>query len=50
MPSTVCPGAPQLTWAVEIERANATQCTYWITVSNNLTADPVKFEGRYNIL
>ena len=42
-------GRPQLTWTVEIERANATQCTYWITVSN-LTADPVKFEGRYNIL
>jgi hypothetical protein len=49
MPVTICPGAPQLTWKVEAERANATQCTYWITVTN-LTGDPVKFEGRYNIL
>ncbi|NYT08966.1 MAG: hypothetical protein GKC09_03365 [Methanosarcinales archaeon] len=49
MPITHCPGRPQLTWTVEVERANATQCTYWITVKN-LTGDPVRFEGRYNIL
>jgi hypothetical protein len=49
MPVTICPGAPQLAWKVQVERANATQCTYWITVTN-LTGDPVKFEGRYNIL
>lgn len=49
MPLTPCPGAPQLSWSVQVERANATQCTYWITV-NNLTADPVKFEGRHDIL
>lgn len=49
MPSTICPGAPQLTWNVEVERANATQCTYWITVVN-LTGEPVKFEGRFDIL
>ena len=49
MPSTICPGAPQLSWSVEVERSNAVQCTYWITV-NNLTRDPVKFEGRYDIL
>ena len=49
MPLTICPGAPQLTWNVQVERSNATQCTYWITVTN-LTGDPVKFEGRYNIL
>jgi len=49
MPLTPCPGGPQLTWDVSVERANSTQCTYWITVKN-LTSDPVKFEGRYNIL
>lgn len=49
MPLTMCPGAPQLTWKVQVERANAGQCTYWITVTN-LTSDPVKFEGRYNVL
>ncbi len=49
MPITHCPGEPQLTWTVEVERANETQCTYWITVKN-LTDDPVRFEGRYDIL
>jgi Glutaminase len=49
MPLTPCPVGPQLTWDIAVERANATQCTYWITVSN-LSGDPVKFEGRYNIL
>jgi hypothetical protein len=49
MPLTHCPGGPQLTWTVQVERANPTQCTYWITV-RNLTADPVKFEGRYDVL
>lgn len=49
MPLTECPGAPQLTWRVEVERASAGECTYWITVSN-LSSDPVKFEGRYDVL
>lgn len=49
MPLTPCRGAPQLTWKVRVERANATQCTYWIAVTN-LTSDPVKFEGRYDVL
>jgi hypothetical protein len=49
MPLTPCVGGPQLSWGVQVERANATQCTYWITV-RNLTADPVKFEGRYDVL
>jgi Glutaminase len=49
MPLTPCPGRPQLTWKVQVERANATQCTYWITITN-LTSDPVKFEGRYDVL
>jgi len=49
MPSTPCVGGPQLSWKVEVERANSSQCTYWITVKN-LTSDPVKFEGRYDVL
>ncbi len=49
MPITHCPGGPRLTWKVEMERASATQCTYWITVKN-LTGDPLRFEGRYDIL
>ncbi|MDX2138701.1 MAG: protein-glutamine glutaminase family protein [Chloroflexota bacterium] len=49
MPLTPCPGGPQLSWTVQVERANSTTCTYWITV-RNLTAGPVRFEGRYDIL
>lgn len=49
MPLTPCPGTPQLSWSVEVERASPTQCTYWIAV-RNLTSDPVKFEGRYDVL
>ena len=39
----------EVTWSVAVERQNATQCTYWITVTN-LTATAVTFEGRYAIL
>jgi hypothetical protein len=49
MPSSPQPGNPQLDWDVAVERANATQCTYWITVKN-LTAATVNFEGRYAVL
>ena len=49
MPVTPKPGAPELQWSVGVERANATQCTYWITVTN-LTATAITFEGRYAIL
>jgi hypothetical protein len=49
MPITPCPGGAQLSWTVQVERANATQCTYWIAIKN-LTSDPVRFEGRYDIL
>lgn len=49
MPTSVAPGAPQITWKVQVERADAEYATYWITVTN-LTAQPVTFEGRYAIL
>jgi len=49
MPVTPCPGGPQLAWRVAAERASASDCTYWVTVTN-LTGDRVKFEGRYNVL
>jgi hypothetical protein len=38
-----------LEWSVSVERASATQCTYWITVKN-LTSSTVTFEGRYAVL
>ena len=49
MPTTVKPGAPEITWSVEVERASAEYVTYWISV-RNLTNVPVTFEGRYCIL
>lgn len=49
MPTSAHPGAPELGWDVAVERANATQCTYWITVKNP-TSSPVTFEGRYAVL
>jgi hypothetical protein len=49
MPTSAQPGGPQLDWEVAVERANATQCTYWITVKN-LTGNVVSFEARYAVL
>ena len=49
MPITPQPGAAELGWTVSIERSNDTQCTYWITVTNN-TAATITFEGRYAVL
>lgn len=49
MPTSPQAGAPQLDWDVAVERADATRCTYWLTVKN-LTSAPVTFEGRYAVL
>ena len=49
MPTNPQPGAPQVSWTVQVERANAEYATYWITVSN-LTSNPLTFEGRYCLL
>ena len=43
------PGAPEIGWDVAVERYNATDCTYWITV-RNLTNSDVTFEGRFAVL
>ncbi len=49
MPTTARPGAPQVTFKTQVERASNEYVTYWITVQN-LTQEPVSFEGRYEIL
>ncbi|MDQ6741272.1 MAG: hypothetical protein M3021_13160 [Actinomycetota bacterium] len=49
VPTTPKSGAPELDWVVEVERASADFCTYWITVKN-LTNIPVTFDGRYAVL
>ena len=48
MPTTAAIGAPSLDWDVSVERANQTQCTYWITVKN-LTAKALSFELRFAV-
>ncbi|MGW3448808.1 hypothetical protein [Streptomyces sp. NPDC001076] len=49
LPVVPQPGAAQLSWHVEIERASGNNLTYWITVTN-LTGQSVAFEGRYCVL
>lgn len=49
MPTSPQGGGPQVDWDVAVERANDTQCTYWITVTN-LTANTVAFEARYAVM
>jgi hypothetical protein len=49
LPTTIRPGAPELTWNVQIERASGAFLTYWITVTN-LTPVNVSFEARYCVL
>lgn len=49
MPTSPQVGAPQLEWSIAVERANTTQCTYWITVKN-LTPTTLTFEGRYAVM
>jgi len=35
MPTTVKNGAPEITWSVQVERADAEHLTYWITVAES---------------
>ena len=49
VPTSPAPGAPQISFKTQVERADAEHVTYWITV-RNLTAAQVTFEGRYCIL
>jgi Glutaminase len=49
VPLTPCVGGPQLNCKVALERADNTNCTYWISV-RNLTGASIRFEGRYDIL
>ncbi|MFF8836959.1 WD40/YVTN/BNR-like repeat-containing protein [Streptomyces sp. NPDC015130] len=49
MPTTIRPGAEELTWKVQVERGDAEYVTYWVSVTN-LTPVPVAFEGRFAIL
>jgi hypothetical protein len=49
VPITPGPGAAQIEWDVQTQRASATEITYWIRV-RNLSAAPVDVEGRFAVL
>jgi hypothetical protein len=49
VPTSPVPGAPQVEWFVDVERASAANITYWINI-RNLTAAPVNIEARYAIM
>jgi hypothetical protein len=49
VPVSSIPGAPEIGWRVQIERASRDRITYWIHVSN-MTAHPVDIEARYAIV
>jgi hypothetical protein len=49
VPTSPVTGAAQIEWEVAVERTDADNCTYWITVKN-LTPNTVTFEARYAVL
>jgi hypothetical protein len=49
VPRSVLPGAPEVSWRVQVERASGAYITYWIQVTN-LTNQDIEIEGRYSIL
>jgi hypothetical protein len=49
VPTSPRPGAPQISWRVQVERASDANITYWITI-RNLTPVPVDIEARYAVL
>jgi hypothetical protein len=49
VPTSPIPGAPQLEWNVQVERASSTYITYWITIKN-ISSNPIDIEARYAVL
>jgi hypothetical protein len=49
MPTSPSPGAPEITWKVQVERSSPYFLTYHIVITN-LTNSPVGIEGRYAVL
>lgn len=48
-PTSIRTGSPSIDWDVAVERADANNVTYWITVTN-LAPVTTTFEGRYAVL
>lgn len=49
MPTTPNAGNAQLEWSVAVERTDAANATYWITVKN-VSDVQVDFEGRFAVM
>lgn len=49
VPTSPKPGAPQISWSVQVERATDRHITYWISITNH-TPEPVNIEARYAVL
>jgi len=49
VPTTPKPGAPQIEWDVQVERASVANITYWISI-RNLASSDVNIEARYAVL
>jgi hypothetical protein len=49
VPTSPRPGAPQVSWRVQAERASSEFVTYWISITN-LTSTAVTIEARYGVL
>jgi hypothetical protein len=49
VPVSPKPGAPQISWSVQVERASDQHITYWISVTNH-TSEPVNIQARYAVL
>lgn len=49
VPTSPKPGAPQIDFDVEVERATPQYITYWVNV-RNMTAQPVNIEARYAVM
>jgi hypothetical protein len=49
VPTTAIAAGPQIEWNVGVERSDASNVTYHVTVTN-MTPNAVGIEGRYGIL
>jgi hypothetical protein len=49
VPTSPRAGAPQISYSIQVERANDRFITYWISVTNH-TPEPVNIEARYAVL
>ncbi|WP_219851799.1 S8 family peptidase [Methylibium rhizosphaerae] len=49
VPTSPRPGAPQLSWSVQVERASDRSVTYWISITN-LAPEDANIEARYAVV